>query len=192
VGENGLGNICVTKSLIYNSPDHLQRNTDNLIFEKVDGYISTLLAPEDDALTAALRMIEAENIPDINISPTQGKLLQVLATACNAEKILELGTLGGYSTIWLARALPEAGKVITVEYDLHHAKVAQKNIDNAGLSHKVLIKAGSALDILPEMIAGKGGPFDLIFIDADKPPSQNTLNTLCNYPGRAPLSFVTM
>ncbi len=90
--------------------------------------------------------------------------------ACNAKKVLELGTLGGYSTIWLARALPKNGKVITIEVDKHHGEVAQKNIDNAGLSQKVNLKIGKALDILPQIIAENEEPFDMIFIDADKPP----------------------
>ena len=143
---------------------------DNTLFEKVDNYISALLAPEDKALTDTIASQERENIPSISVTPTQGKLLQVLAAACGARKILELGTLAGYSTIWLARTLPADGKLITLEYDAHHAAVAQQNISNAGLSAKVDIKVGKALDILPGIVAGNEGPFDLIFIDADKPP----------------------
>jgi len=89
---------------------------------------------------------------------------------CNAKKVLELGTLGGYSTIWLARALPENGKVTTIEMDKHHRNVAQKNIENAGLSQKVDLRVGNALDILPQIIEENDEPFDMIFIDADKPP----------------------
>ncbi len=143
---------------------------DNLIFEKVDNYIAELLAPEDKALTDTLDSIEREGIPSISVSAPQGKFLQVMALACNAKKILELGTLAGYSTIWLARTLPEDGKIITVEFDEHHAAVAQKNIDNAGLSAKVNIRIGKAIDILPQILANEEGPFDLVFIDADKPP----------------------
>src|SRR5665213_2722945 len=143
---------------------------DTEIFEKVDVYISKLLAPEDKALTDTLQSLEKEGLPQISVSANQGKFLQVMAILCNATKILELGTLGGYSTIWLARALPEGGKVITIEFDKHHAEVARKNIDHAGLSQKVDVRVGKALDILPEIIAAKEGPFDMIFIDADKEP----------------------
>src|SRR5665213_776183 len=140
------------------------------IFEKVDDYISNLLAPEDKALTDTVKSHEAEGLPQISITANQGKFLQVMAILCNAKKILELGTLGGYSTIWLARALPEDGKLITIEFDKHHADVAKRNIDNAGLSKIVDVRVGKALDILPEIIAAKEGPFDMIFIDADKEP----------------------
>jgi len=140
------------------------------IFEKVDAYISNLLAPEDKALTDTTKSLDTEGLPHISVSANQGKFLQVMALLCNATKILELGTLSGYSTIWLARALPEGGKLITIEFDEHHAAVAKKNIDNAGLSKIVDVRVGKALDILPEIIAAKEGPFDMIFIDADKPP----------------------
>jgi predicted O-methyltransferase YrrM len=140
------------------------------IFEKVDKHISDLLAPEDDALSETVKSLHKEGIPQISVSANQGKFLQVMAILCNATKVLELGTLGGYSTIWLARALPENGKVITLEVDKHHADVAQTNINRAGLSNKVDIRVGNALDILPTLIADNEGPFDMIFIDADKPP----------------------
>jgi len=140
------------------------------IFEKVDAYISNLLAPEDKALTDTVKSHKAEGLPLISVTANQGKFLQVMAILCNAKKILELGTLGGYSTIWLARALPENGKLITIEFDKHHADVAKKNIDNAGLSKLVDVRVGKALEILPEIIAAKEGPFDMIFIDADKEP----------------------
>ena len=143
-------------------------NTD--IFEKVDKYISDLLGKEDKALKDATKSLDIEGLPHISVSPNQGKFLQVMAMACNATKILELGTLAGYSTIWLARMLPENGKMITIEFDKHHANVARKNIDNAGLTKKVDLRVGKALDILPKMIANNEGPFDMIFIDADKPP----------------------
>lgn len=140
------------------------------IFEKVDKYISNLLAREDKALKDTIKSLDSEGLPQISVSANQGKFLQVMAIVCNATKILELGTLGGYSTIWLARMLPENGKMITIEFDKHHANVAKKNIDNAGLTKKVDLRIGKALDILPKMIANKEGPFDMIFIDADKPP----------------------
>ena len=140
------------------------------IFSQVDNYISNLLAPEDKALTDTIESLDAERLPQHSVSANQGKFLQVMMIACNAKKVLELGTLGGYSTIWIARALPENGKVITIEVDKHHGEVAQKNIDNAGLSQKVDLRIGKALDILPQIIEENGEPFDMIFIDADKPP----------------------
>jgi caffeoyl-CoA O-methyltransferase len=142
----------------------------NDIFEQVDKYIGQLLAPEDEALTAAIASLDKAGMPQISVTPSQGKLLQVMALLCNAKTILELGTLGGYSTIWMARALPEAGKIISVESDAAHAAVAQQNIERAGLAAKVDIRTGKALDILPALIANGEGPFDMIFIDADKPP----------------------
>jgi caffeoyl-CoA O-methyltransferase len=143
---------------------------DNLIFKNVDNYISNLFAQEDQVLADTLQMLQDENIENASVSANQGKFLQVMAAACQAKRILELGTLGGYSTIWMARALPDDGTLISIEYNPHHAQVAQKNIRKAGLENKVTLKTGKALDILPEMIADQEAPFDLIFIDADKPP----------------------
>ncbi|MBA3828195.1 MAG: O-methyltransferase [Taibaiella sp.] len=140
------------------------------IFSKIDNYISSLLAPEDKALSDTIRSLDTEGLTQHSVSANQGKFLQVMMIACNARRVLELGTLGGYSTIWLARALPENGKIITIEVDEHHAKVARKNIENAHLSPKIELKIGKALDILPVLIADKEEPFDMIFIDADKPP----------------------
>ena len=142
----------------------------NEIFESVDHYISNLLGHADEALIAATRSLKEAGMPAISISPNQGKFLQVLALLCNAKNILELGTLAGYSTIWMARALPKDGKLITLEYDPKHAAVAQKNIERAGVAGQVQIKTGKALDILPQLHAEGAGPFDMIFIDADKPP----------------------
>ena len=136
------------------------------LFEAVDQYIGLLLAPSDDALLATEQSIIETGIPQISVSPNQGKFLQVMAQLCRAEKILELGTLGGYSTIWMARALPENGRLISLEVDPLHASVARKNIERAGLSSKVEVRVGKAIEILPEL----QGPFDMIFIDADKPP----------------------
>jgi predicted O-methyltransferase YrrM len=149
---------------------------DTEIFSQVDKYISSLLAPEDKVLTDTIKSLETEGLPQHSVSSNQGKFLQVMMIACNAKKVLELGTLGGYSTIWLARALPDNGKVITIELDKHHGDVAQKNIDNAGLSKKVNLKVGKALDILPQIIAENNEPFDMIFIDADKPPYTEYFN----------------
>ncbi len=140
------------------------------IFEKVDAYISNLFIAPDESLAATEKSIIDENIPQISISPNQGKFLHILAKVCNAKKILELGTLGGYSTIWFGRALPAGGKLITLEYSPHHAAVAQKNIERAGLGDKVEIRVGKALDTLPVLETEGAGPFDMIFIDADKQP----------------------
>ena len=143
---------------------------DSEIFSQVDKYISSLLAREDKVLIDTIKSLETEGLPQHSVSSNQGKFLQVMMIACNAKRVLELGTLGGYSTIWLARALPDNGKVITIEVDKHHIEVAKKNIDNAGLSRKVDLRIGKALDVLPQIIAENGEPFDMIFIDADKPP----------------------
>jgi len=140
------------------------------IFSSVDNYIARLLNPADDALAKTEASIEAENIPPISVSPNQGKFLHILAKTCRAKKILEIGTLGGYSTIWMARALPIDGRLITLELDKHHAEVAQKNIAHAGLDAIVDIRLGRAIELLPQLQAEGAGPFDMIFIDADKPP----------------------
>lgn len=140
------------------------------IFERVDNYIAQLVGSEDEVLKATDRSIKEANIPPISVSANQGKFLHVLAKLCNAKKILEIGTLAGYSTIWMARALPANGKLITLEFDPLHASVAKKNIDRAGLSSIVDIRLGKAIDILPQLASAKEGPFDMIFIDADKPP----------------------
>jgi caffeoyl-CoA O-methyltransferase len=143
---------------------------DREIFGQVDDYISNLVGHEDDALKSTTRSIEKSGIPQISVSPNQGKFLHVLAKACGAKKILEVGTLAGYSTIWMARALPKNGKLISLEFDPKHAAVAKENVSNAGLSSLVDIRIGKAIDLLPVLVAEKAGPFDMIFIDADKPP----------------------
>ena len=143
---------------------------DQKFFETVDLYISNLLAPQDEALLATSRSIDEAGMPQISISPNQGKLLHVLALLSRAKNILEIGTLAGYSTIWMARALPPGGRLITIEFDPKHARVAQKNIDRAGLQSQVEVRLGKALDILPQLEAEGAGPFDMVFIDADKPP----------------------
>jgi predicted O-methyltransferase YrrM len=140
------------------------------IFEAVDNYISGLLATEDEVLKQTIQSLEKENIPQISVSANQGKFLQVMAKLVGAKRILELGTLGGYSTIWMARAIPGDGKIITLELDAKHAAVAQKNIEHAGLKEKVELRVGKALDTLKKMIEANEGPFDMIFIDADKQP----------------------
>jgi caffeoyl-CoA O-methyltransferase len=140
------------------------------LFISVDDYISRLFIPEDEALTAATASIKASGIGDMSISPIQGSLLQLLVKLTRAGKILELGTFAGYSTIWLARGLPEQGRLITLEFSPVHADMAKKNIQRAGLDATVEIRIGKAIELLPELAAESAGPFDLIFIDADKPP----------------------
>ncbi|HYG17372.1 MAG TPA: O-methyltransferase [Ohtaekwangia sp.] len=140
------------------------------LFGAVDRYIGNLVGEEDEVLQATVRSIEEAGIPQISVSANQGKFLQVMAMLCNAKRILEVGTLAGYSTIWTARALPQDGRLITLEYDPKHAAVAQKNIDRAGLSSIVEIRTGKAITLMPELVKENEGPFDLIFIDADKPP----------------------
>ena len=135
----------------------------------VDRYITDHLVPSDAALDAALADSTANGLPAINVAPNQGKLLHVLARSIGAKRILDVGTLGGYSTIWLARALAPGGKVITLEYEPKHAAVARKNIERAGLSGAVEIRLGKAIDTLPAIAAEGGPPFDFVFIDADKP-----------------------
>lgn len=137
-------------------------------FVAVDNYISALLAPEDKILTDTL--LSLEDTPNMSVSANQGKFLQLMAKVCSAKHILELGTFAGYSTIWLGRALPDDGKLITLEYDERHVNIATKNIANAKLDHIVEIRQGKALDILPKLSQEVAVPFDLIFIDADKPP----------------------
>lgn len=139
------------------------------IWGKVDQYINEKLVPPDVALLTALQRSELAGLPAISVSPSQGKLLHLLAKAQGARAILEIGTLGGYSTIWLARALQENGRLITLEADPKHAEVARENIAGAGLSAIVEVRLGRAIDSLPKLAAEGRGPFDLIFIDADKP-----------------------
>jgi len=135
----------------------------------VDQYLSDLLLPVDPILNSVLEASAAAGLPSINVSPTQGKLLNLMARMCGAKRILEIGTLGGYSTIWLARALPADGKLITLEAEPKHAKVATANIDRAGLSNLVEIRPGPAAQTLSQLVDQKSPPFDFIFIDADKP-----------------------
>ncbi|MFG2840270.1 O-methyltransferase [Streptomyces zaomyceticus] len=134
----------------------------------VDTYFTETIAPADEALTSALAESAAAGLPEIAVAPNQGKLLHLLARIHGARSILEIGTLGGYSTIWLARALPTDGRLITLEYDPAHAEVARTNIARAGLDKIVEVRTGAALDSLPQLEAESAGPFDLFFIDADK------------------------
>ncbi|GAA4203576.1 O-methyltransferase [Actinocatenispora rupis] len=142
-------------------------------WESVDGYLSELLVPADPALEQALVDSREAGLPEIAVAPNQGRMLELLARMCGARRILEIGTLGGYSTIWLGRALPADGSLVTLEYEPKHAQVARANIARAGLADKVEVRVGAALDTLPALVGEGAGPFDLVFIDADKD----------NYPG---------
>jgi predicted O-methyltransferase YrrM len=139
------------------------------LWGEVDRYINELLVPGDPALEEALKASAAAGLPSIQVSPAQGQFLYLLARIQGARKILEIGTLGGYSTIWLARALPAGGRLITLEADAKHAEVARANIVRAKLDPVVELRLGRAIDSLPQIAAESLGPFDLIFIDADKP-----------------------
>lgn len=134
----------------------------------VDSYIADLFFPSDPALEAALASSAAAGLPAISVSPAQGKLLHLLARIQGARRILELGTLGGYSTIWLARGLPADGRLISLEVNPKHAEVAHANLARAGLTGVVEIRLGPALDTLSQLVSEGSAPFDLIFIDADK------------------------
>jgi predicted O-methyltransferase YrrM len=134
----------------------------------VDDYLTGLLAPGDEALTAALADSEAAGLPHIAVAPNQGKFLHLIAQIQGARRVLEIGTLGGYSTIWLARALPADGTLVTLEYNPRHAEVARGNLARAGLDKITEVRVGPALDSLPGVAADHPDPFDLVFIDADK------------------------
>jgi caffeoyl-CoA O-methyltransferase len=135
---------------------------------EVDQYITERLVPPDPLLEAALQATADSGMPLINVAPNQGKLLNILAQALGAQRILEVGTLAGYSTIWLARALPAGGRMITLEVDPKHAEVARANIARAGLADVVELRLGPAIETLPQLAAERPAPFDLVFIDADK------------------------
>jgi predicted O-methyltransferase YrrM len=137
-------------------------------WEAVDDYISNLLVGEDRALRAARQASDEAGLPAIALSPAQGKLLHLIACIRGARRILEIGTLGGYSTIWLATALPDDGHLISLELEPSYAEVARANAERAGLAGLIEIRVGPALDTLRELIDEGAGPFDLTFIDADK------------------------
>ena len=142
----------------------------NDIFGSVDQFINQLFVKEDESLVDTKKAIIDNGLPQISVSENQGKFLYMLAKLKNPEKILEIGTLGGYSTIWLARALSKNGHLTTLELDQHHADVAKTNIANAGLANAVTVRVGNALEELPKLEKENAGPFDVIFIDADKAP----------------------
>lgn len=142
----------------------------------VDAYIADRLIGRDPALEAALAANAAGGLPAIDVSAAQGKMLGLLARMAGARRILEVGTLGGYSTIWLARALPEDGKLVTLELEPHHAEVARANLARAGFADRCDVRVGPALGTMAAMIAAGEGSFDLVFIDADKPGNVAYLN----------------
>ncbi len=134
----------------------------------IQAAITAMFAAEDEGLRSALTNAKQAGLPEIQISPIQGKFLQLLATMCNARKILEIGALAGYSGIWLARALPADGRLITLEMNPEHATVVRTSFEKAGVSNRTEVRVGRALDLLPTLESE--APFDLVFIDADKPP----------------------
>lgn len=139
------------------------------LWNAVDAYFAQTLLAADDALEAALADSAAAGLPPIQVAPNQGKLLHLLARMMRARNILEIGTLAGYSAIWLARALPAGGRLVTLECDARHAEVARRNLTRAGVGELVELRLGRALDVLPRLEQERRGPFDLVFIDADKP-----------------------
>jgi caffeoyl-CoA O-methyltransferase len=142
-------------------------NTSALL-ARIDDYIQRLFAPQDEALEAAVRESQRAGLPEINVSPNEGKLLRLLAEMTGARRILEIGTLGGYSAINLARGMAEDGRLISLEIDEHHAEVARHNVERAGLAERVEIRVGDARELLARLAESGEGPFDLVFIDADK------------------------
>jgi predicted O-methyltransferase YrrM len=142
-----------------NSPSH---------WTAVDRYFGDLFAAHDEPLEAALKANRAARLPAIDVSPLQGKFLHVLVQMTQAKRVLEIGTLGGYSTIWMARALPKGGRIVSLEFEPRHAEIARANLRCAGLLRRVEIRVGPALKSLPDLKAEGAGPFDLVFIDADK------------------------
>jgi predicted O-methyltransferase YrrM len=142
------------------------------LWNEVDGYFESRLEASDKVLEAALADSAAAAMPAISVTPLQGKFLALLAQVCNARRILEIGTLGGYSAIWMGRALPTDGSLVTLEIDRGYAAVAQRNIERAGLAERVHVVVGPASRSLAHLVADKVEPFDLVFIDADKESSE--------------------
>ena len=138
------------------------------LWTSVDDYLGDVLVRQDKHLDDAVAASDAAGLPSIQVSPPQGKLLEILIGMMKAKNILEVGTLGGYSTIWMTRSLPSDGRVVTIEIDPRHAEVAQENFTRAGLADKIELRVGNARDILPAMIEEGMEPFDFVFIDADK------------------------
>ncbi|MDN5929208.1 MAG: O-methyltransferase [Hyphomicrobiales bacterium] len=145
------------------------------IWTQVDHYAEASLLPADPAMDAVLERNRASGLPAIDVSPLQGKFLDLVVRMCGARRVLEIGTLGGYSTIWMARALPAGGTVVTLELEERHAAVANQNFATAGVSDRVDLRVGLALSSLEKLGEEEAGPFDLIFIDADKPNNERYL-----------------
>jgi predicted O-methyltransferase YrrM len=163
-----------SKEKIVRTPDY--PSADAKRWNRVDSYFADLLAPDDEILTDALSANAAAGLPTHDVSALQGQLLALLVQITNAQHVLEIGTLGGYSTIRLARALSQRGRITTIEADEHHAAIARENIKRAGLQDRIDLRVGPALDILPTLV----GPFDLIFIDADKPNNPSYIRWALN------------
>ncbi len=138
------------------------------LLARIDDYVEGRFAPQDEALEAAVRGSRRAGLPEIQVSPSEAKLLQLLAEMVGARRILEVGTLGGYSAIHFGRALPEGGELVSLEIDERHAEVARENVDRAGLADKVEIRVGDARGLLARIAENGEGPFDVVFIDADK------------------------
>ena len=149
---------------------------DSARLEQIDSYIEGLFGSDDPALRQNLADAKAAGLPEIQVSPNQGRLLYLLAKMSGARRILEIGTLGGYSTTWLARAMPEGGVVVSLELEARHAEVAQKNLERAGVASRVRIVVGPADLSLHRLIEAQEPPFDMVFIDADKPGYSNYLD----------------
>ena len=139
------------------------------LWDRVDAYLTGTFVPHEEAFAAALADSDKAGLPTIQVSPPQGRLLELLARALQARTILEIGTLGGYSTLWLARGLAPGGRIVTLEVDPKHADVARRNFERAGRSDAIELRLGAALETLPRMVEERAGPFDLVFVDADKP-----------------------
>ena len=139
------------------------------LWDRVDAYLTGTFVPHEEAFAAALADSEKAGLPTIQVSPPQGRLLELLARALRARQILEIGTLGGYSTLWLARGLAPGGRIVTLEVDPKHAEVARRSFERAGRSGAIELRLGAALETLPRMVEERAGPFDLVFVDADKP-----------------------
>jgi caffeoyl-CoA O-methyltransferase len=138
------------------------------LLARIDDYIEERFAPQDEALEAAVRESRRAGLPEIQVSPNEARLLQLLAEMVGARRILEVGTLGGYSAIHFGRALPQGGELISLEIDERHAEVARENVERAGLSERVEIRVGDARELLAQIAENDEGPFDVVFIDADK------------------------
>jgi len=146
------------------------------LWGRVDDYIVGRLVDEDAALADALKANAAGGLRPIDVSAAQGKFLHLLVRMSGAKRVLEVGTLGGYSTIWMAKALPTDGSIITLEYEPHHAEVARRNIERAGYADRIEVRVGAAAETLPLLAAEKPEPFDFVFIDADKPSNTTYLD----------------